>query len=50
LTSVDQGSERIGKSAAELALALANRKVKAKAKVELVSPRVVVRNSSQRKV
>jgi LacI family transcriptional regulator len=48
LSSVDQGSENIGKSAGELALALANRKTKIRPKTELVTPRVVVRASSQR--
>jgi LacI family transcriptional regulator len=48
LSSVDQGSERIGRCAADLALALANRKVNVKPKIRLVPPRVVVRTSSQR--
>jgi len=48
LSSVDQGSASIGKSAADLALSLAQGKVKSKPKIELISPRVVVRASSQR--
>jgi LacI family transcriptional regulator len=48
LSSVDQGSESIGKYAGDLALALANRKIKVKPKTELVPPRIVVRASSQR--
>ncbi|MDR5729843.1 MAG: LacI family DNA-binding transcriptional regulator [Terriglobia bacterium] len=48
LSSVDQGSESIGKSAGDLALALANRKTRVKSKAKLVTPRVVVRASSQR--
>jgi LacI family transcriptional regulator len=48
LSSVDQGSERIGRCAADLALALANRKVNVKPKIRLVAPRVVVRTSRQR--
>jgi len=48
LSSVDQGSESIGKCAGDLALALANKKVKVAPKIELISPRVVVRASSQR--
>jgi LacI family transcriptional regulator len=48
LSSVDQGSEGIGKCAGDLALALANRKTKVKPKTELISPHLVVRASSQR--
>ena len=48
LSSVDQGSELIGKFAGDLAVALANRKSKVKSKAKLVTPRVVVRASSQR--
>jgi LacI family transcriptional regulator len=48
LSSVDQGSELIGKFAGDLAIALANRKTKVKPKARLVTPRVVVRASSQR--
>ncbi len=48
LSSVDQGSELIGKFAGDLAVALANRKSKVKPKAKLVTPRVVVRASSQR--
>lgn len=48
LSSVDQGSESIGKYAGDLALALASRKTRVKSKTELVTPRVVVRASSQR--
>ena len=48
LSSVDQGSESIGKSAADLALRIAHRKTKTKPRAEFISPRVVVRASSRR--
>jgi len=48
LSSVDQGSENIGKSAAELALKIARKKAPVKSRAELITPRVVVRASSQR--
>jgi LacI family transcriptional regulator len=48
LSSVDQGSESIGKHAASLALRIARRKTQARPKAELISPRIVVRASSRR--
>lgn len=48
LSSVDQGSESIGKSAADLALRIARRKIQARPKAEFISPRMVVRASSRR--
>lgn len=48
LSSVDQGSESIGKAAAELALKIARRKEPSKPLIELIGPRIVVRASSQR--
>jgi LacI family transcriptional regulator len=48
LSSVDQGSASIGKCAADLALTLAQKKIKVRPKVELIPPRVVIRTSSQR--
>jgi LacI family transcriptional regulator len=48
LSSVDQASESIGKCAGDLALALANKKIKVRPKTELITPRVVVRASTQR--
>ena len=48
LSSVDQGSENIGRSAAELALKIARKKETFKPRSELITPRVVVRASSQR--
>jgi LacI family transcriptional regulator len=48
LSSVDQGSESIGKHAADLALRIARRKTPGKPKAEYISPRVVVRASSRR--
>lgn len=47
LTSVDQGSEAIGKRAAALALSLAKNKTSPRPKCELISPRLIVRASSQ---
>jgi LacI family transcriptional regulator len=48
LSSVDQGSESIGKSAADLALKIARKKDPQKRKTDLITPRIVVRASSQR--
>jgi LacI family transcriptional regulator len=48
LSSVDQGSETIGKSAADLALKITRKKDPVRPRTELISPRVVVRASSQR--
>jgi LacI family transcriptional regulator len=48
LSSVDQGSENIGKSAAELALKIARKKDASRPKSELITPRLVIRASSQR--
>jgi LacI family transcriptional regulator, galactose operon repressor len=47
LTSVDQGSDQIGKSAANLALKMARKKVATRPKVELIAPKIVIRESSQ---
>ena len=48
LSSVDQGSESIGKCAADLALRIARKKDPLQPKSELIMPRIVVRASSQR--
>jgi LacI family transcriptional regulator len=48
LSSVDQGSENIGRCAAALALKIARKKMMVKPKTELILPRVVVRASSRR--
>jgi LacI family transcriptional regulator len=48
LSSVDQGSESIGRRAADLALRIARRKIQTKAKTEHISSRLVVRASSRR--
>lgn len=48
LSSVDQGSESIGRYAADLALRIARRKTKIRPKAELISPRMIVRASSRR--
>ena len=48
LSSVDQGSENIGKYAADLALRIARRKTPTRPKPELIIPRLVVRASSCR--
>lgn len=48
LSSIDQGSERIGRSAAELAIKIARKKESSKPKTELIAPSVVMRASSQR--
>ncbi len=49
LSSVDQGSEHIGKRAADLALKFARQGGRARPKVELIFPHVEVRASSQRR-
>ncbi len=48
LSTVDQGSESVGKAAGSLAIALAGRKTKGKSKTKLVTPKVIVRASSLR--
>ena len=48
LSSVDQGSESIGKHTAELALKIARKKAPVRPKTELIPPRLVVRASSLR--
>jgi LacI family transcriptional regulator len=48
LSSVDQGSENIGRHAADLALRIARKKIPVKPKVEFMSPRIVIRASSRR--
>jgi LacI family transcriptional regulator, galactose operon repressor len=47
LTSVDQGSESIGRSAADLALKLARKKEPVRPRSALITPRIAVRASSQ---
>jgi LacI family transcriptional regulator len=47
LTSVDQGSESIGRSAADLALKIARKKDPVRPKSAMITPRLVVRASSQ---
>jgi LacI family transcriptional regulator len=49
LSSVDQGSTRIGRAAASLALKLAQNRVQPPAKTELIEPHIVVRASSLRR-
>ncbi len=49
LTSVDQGSESIGKLTADLAMKIARKKGPAKAKRELITPHIVTRASSLRR-
>lgn len=49
LTSVDQGSEGIGKLTADLAMKIARKKGPAKAKRELIKPHIVIRASSLRR-
>jgi LacI family transcriptional regulator len=49
LTSIDQGSERIGKAAAGLALKLAQSRTRLQPKTQLIDPCLVVRASSQRR-
>jgi LacI family transcriptional regulator len=48
LTSVDQGSESIGKLTADLAMKIARKKGPAKSKRELITPHIVIRASSLR--
>jgi LacI family transcriptional regulator len=48
LSSVDQGSESIGKYAAELALRIARKKLPTKPRAQFIHPRLVVRASSRR--
>ncbi len=48
LSSVDQGSESIGKRAADLALRIARKKTPSKPKSEFIGPHMVVRASSSR--
>ena len=48
LSSVDQGSENIGRHAADLALRIARAKKQSKPKAEYIAPRMVVRASSRR--
>jgi LacI family transcriptional regulator len=48
LSSIDQGSESIGRRAADLALRLARKKGQLRPKTELIAPRLVVRASSGR--
>jgi LacI family transcriptional regulator len=48
LSSVDQGSESIGKYAGDLALKIARKKGPLRPKTELITPHIVVRASSQR--
>ncbi len=48
LSSVDQGSETIGRRAADLALRIARRKIQTKPKTEHIASRLVVRASSRR--
>jgi LacI family transcriptional regulator len=48
LSSIDQGSESIGRQAADLALKLALKKGQLRPKTELIAPRLVVRASSGR--
>ena len=49
LTSVDQGSESIGKLTADLAMKIARKKGPAKSKRELITPHIVTRASSLRR-
>jgi LacI family transcriptional regulator len=48
LSSVDQGSQSIGKHAAALALKLAHHEAPIRPRSELIAPHLVVRASSQR--
>lgn len=48
LSTIDQGSESIGKVAAKLALSLAPKKTPVRPRVQLITPRVIVRASSKR--
>ncbi|MBW8870156.1 MAG: LacI family DNA-binding transcriptional regulator [Acidobacteriales bacterium] len=47
LSSVDQGSESIGRAAADLALKLARKKEPVRPRSALITPRIAVRTSSQ---
>jgi len=47
LSSVDQGSESIGRAAADLALKLARKKDPVRPRSALITPRIAVRTSSQ---
>jgi|KBSMisStandDraft_5_1062788.scaffolds.fasta_scaffold241276_1 LacI family transcriptional regulator len=49
LSSVDQGSSKIGKAAAIMALRLAHSRVASRPRIELIPPRIVARASSLRK-
>lgn len=48
LSSVDQGSQNIGKRAASLALTMARKRINVRPRTELIAPHLVVRASSQR--
>ena len=48
LSSIDQGSESIGKCTADIALKIARKKVQVMPRSELITPRIVVRASSRR--
>jgi LacI family transcriptional regulator len=48
LSSIDQGSESIGKCTADLALKIARKEAPVKLRSELIAPRVVIRASSCR--
>jgi LacI family transcriptional regulator len=49
LSSVDQGSESIGKLTADLAMKIARKKGSGKPKTELITPHIVIRASSLRR-
>jgi LacI family transcriptional regulator len=49
LSSVDQGSSKIGKAAATMALRLAHSRVHSLPRIELIQPRIVARASSLRR-
>jgi LacI family transcriptional regulator len=49
LSSVDQGSSKIGKAAATMALRLAHSRVASRPRIELIPPRIVARASTLRK-
>ena len=49
LSSVDQDSDRIGSRAAALALTMARKSEQSRPRVELITPHVVVRESSHRR-
>jgi len=50
LSSVDQGSEKIGRIAADLALKISRKNARVKPTTELIIPRIVVRASSRRSI